>query len=108
MFYSVRMIANMEHSSGMYTTRRVYIGHNPTGKNADINTMLECIYLYGQNDHKNVQNCCSVSVGDVIELEDKLFIVTSLGFHQISKEIFDNMLNMNMLEIHRYAHLINS
>lgn len=103
MFYNVRMIANMEHSSGMYTIRRVNVDIDPTNIG-----ILECIFVNGQNDSRNVQNCCSVSVGDVIELEDKLFIVTRGGFHQISNEIFDNLLNMSQYDVYNYAYKISS
>lgn len=98
MFYNVRMIANMEHNPGMYTIRRVNVDIDPTNIG-----ILECIFVNGQNDSRNVQNCCSVSIGDVIELEDKLFIVCVGGFHQISKEIFENLLKMCQFDIYDFA-----
>ena len=96
MFYNVRMIANMEHNLGMYTIRRVKVAKITFD-------ILETIFENGQNQFQNVPNCCSVSIGDVIELEDKLFIVCIGGFHQISKEIFENLLSMDYYGIYGFA-----
>ena len=98
MFYNVRMIANMEHNSGTYTIRRVKVDLKLTDWN-----ILEAIFENGQNQFQNVPNCCSVSIGDVVELEDKLFIVCIGGFHQISKEIFENLLSMDYYGIYDFA-----
>ena len=46
-------------------------------------TLLNEIYVYGQNDFQP-QQCCSVSVGDIIELGDKMFLVASIGFQQLN------------------------
>lgn len=98
MFYNVRMIANMEYNPSMYTIRRVNVNLKPT--DSDI---LEAIFENGQNQFQYVPNCCSVSIGDVVELEDKLFIVCVGGFHQISKEIFENLLSMSQYDVYDFA-----
>ena len=48
--------------------------------------MLELIFEYGQNDFQP-QPLPSVSVGDVIELEKKFYMVKSIGFEKINFEI---------------------
>ncbi len=54
------------------------------------NRFLDIVYYYGQNDFQP-QDCCSVSGGDVIELDDgRLFIIQlPAGFKEITKEQFE-------------------
>jgi len=47
--------------------------------------ILDVVYRLGQNDFQ-AKPCPSVSVGDVIHLNDKLFIVCNMGFKDITKE----------------------
>jgi len=55
---------------------------------------LDVVFYYGQNDfafgpEKNTT--CSVSVGDVIELDDgSLWLVKSFGFRNITREQFED------------------
>jgi hypothetical protein len=50
--------------------------------------LLELVFWHGQNEVQP-QELCSVSVGDVIELEGKFHMVVSLGFWAMSQEEFD-------------------
>ena len=52
---------------------------------------LELVFKFGQNDFQP-QNIYSVSVGDVVQLGDKYFIVMGAGFKEISKEEFDGLV----------------
>lgn len=85
MIVKVRMIA-----FGDGQIREVEI---PDGEwNAQFNIptrQLELVFHYGQNDFQPVSNCPSVSVGDVIELEDKLFKVCGFGFSEMSQEQYE-------------------
>lgn len=55
---------------------------------SDLET-LEAIFMYGQNDFQPVAGKPSVSVGDVIEFERKLYLVKPVGFAEITTEEFD-------------------
>lgn len=46
---------------------------------------LERIFYYGQNDFQPRKQY-SVSVGDIIEYKDKLYMVMMVGFKEITKE----------------------
>ena len=47
---------------------------------------LDRVFHYGQNDVQNVAGRCSVSVGDVAEIDGKFFRVDSIGFSPMSAE----------------------
>lgn len=47
--------------------------------------LLETVMHYGQNDFQN-QKIPSVSVGDVIRLDGRRFLVTALGFKEIKPQ----------------------
>jgi hypothetical protein len=44
---------------------------------------LEKVFYYGQNDVQNVAQRCSVSVGDAICIDGKLFRVDGVGFSRM-------------------------
>ena len=44
---------------------------------------LDHIFYYGLNDFQPVPNHCSVSVGDIVRLEDKRYRVDAVGFTEI-------------------------
>lgn len=52
--------------------------------------ILELIYKHGQNEFQPMPNP-SISVGDIIELEGRYFMVRPFGFSEISKEDFDKV-----------------
>jgi hypothetical protein len=53
-----------------------------------VNEVLELIYKYGQNDFQP-QECCSVSMGDVIEYEGAYYLILGTGFIHLSVEGFE-------------------
>lgn len=51
----------------------------------DVDHLLELIFEFGQNDFQPQPNCPSVSMGDVVELNDGSFhLVAPFGFSKIS------------------------
>ena len=50
------------------------------------NDVLDAVFMYGQNDFQPIEMTCSVSVGDVIELDGDLFIVMDMGFKEMTRE----------------------
>jgi hypothetical protein len=69
--------------------RKVFID-DTKAEYASQDELLEAVFHYGQNDFQP-QQIPSVSVGDVIQQNNKYFMVKSLGFEEISKEQFDNL-----------------
>jgi hypothetical protein len=51
-----------------------------TAMRKEKNQVLNMIFSYGQNDIQPVNDCYSVSVGDIIEYEDELYLVSGAGF----------------------------
>ena len=70
---------------GDNTIREVFIPDQEL-KGKEQNDILNKIYHYGQNEAQPVDGKCSVSVGDVIKLNDKKFIVQPFGFSEISND----------------------
>ena len=50
-----------------------------------IQDVLELVFKYGQNMFQP-QQICSVSVGDVVELEGRYFLVRGCGFGELSED----------------------
>ena len=85
MIVDVHMLAFYENKG---TIRHVEI---PDYKDErDKQDILDLVFQYGQNDFQP-QNIYSVSVGDVIELDDEYWMVAPLGFKEITKEKFDSL-----------------
>lgn len=80
--FRVRMIAFEDtNPDGSIKVREVDVPDNLlTGKFPD----LDRIFHFGQNDFQP-KDFCSVSVGDVIEFQGKLFVVRPTGFGEISE-----------------------
>ena len=55
---------------------------------------LELIFRYGQNDFQP-QNCYSVSVGDVIEYHDQLYMVKAMGHKAISLLEYEEFIDLD-------------
>ena len=56
-----------------------------------LNEILDNVFKYGQNDFQE-QDKPSVSVGDIIQLKDRYFMVMGVGFKEISKKEFDSLI----------------
>jgi hypothetical protein len=87
----VHMLANQPE----YAVREVVID----SKYADSRylTLLEAVFVHGQNDFQNVPGVCSVSIGDIIELDaslgyGKYHLVAPLGFSYVSDKEFRTYL----------------
>jgi len=51
--------------------------------NGDREALLESAFYWGQNDVQPVERRCSLSVGDVIQIEDARYRVLGLGFVEL-------------------------
>jgi hypothetical protein len=58
---------------------------------------LDLIFKYGQNDFQPMP-ICSVSVADVIEYQDKLYLVMPSGFRQITAVEYEEFIDLPVLE----------
>jgi len=85
MIFTVQMIANYDKGK----VREVDVP-DQMAESASDDELLQSIFKYGQNDFQP-QQVYSVSVGDVINLRDELWIVAPLGFKQITQEQFDKL-----------------
>ncbi len=79
--YKVRLLAHGKPGE----IREVDI---PDGDFYVVEVTLDSIFYWGQNDFQPKQHP-SVSVGDVIELEEKFYLVKAIGFEELSKEQLD-------------------
>ena len=82
MKYDVHMLAFEPKG----TIRTVNVPEDISGLSQD--DILELIFYWGQNDFQS-QQCHSVSVGDVIELDGKFFLVSGVGFQELSATEFE-------------------
>ena len=55
---------------------------------------LEQVWQWGQNDFQP-QQCCSLSVGDVVEYDDKLYVAASFGWREISQDDYATLVKMD-------------
>ena len=60
----------------------------------DTEHILERIFYYGQNDFQPQANRCSVSVGDVANLNGELYMVAPMGFEKITQEQLEEVKNL--------------
>lgn len=58
---------------------------------------LGCVFHYGQNDFQPKDHC-SVSVGDVIELNDDKYAVLPVGFRKLTECEYDDLCCTDQLE----------
>jgi hypothetical protein len=58
---------------------------------------LDAVFYYGQNDFQPQQHP-SVSMGDVIELNGKLFVIQAVGFKEITKEQLKNYKKLERID----------
>ena len=59
------------------------------------NDVLDAVFMYGQTDFQPIEMTCTVSVGDVIELDGDLFIVMDLGFKELTREDLEEYRNID-------------
>lgn len=62
----------------------------------DMAILLDRIYRYGQNEVQNKPHC-SVSMGDVIEIDDALYMVKMVGFKKLTAEEYELYTSMSQL-----------
>lgn len=77
--FDVYMLAN-DHGAEL---RRVVVPAKGLEKMAT-EQVLSLIFEKGQNDFQPVRGSCSVSMGDVIDLDGELWVVQSLGFMRMT------------------------
>lgn len=65
---------------------------------------LEKIFYYGQNDFQP-QRICSVSVGDVVEYGDRLYLCQPMGYREITAQEYEEFIDLD-LNKRRLSHLI--
>ena len=75
---TVHMVAN-DHGKSI---RLVQLPASYTS--TDLEYLLDAVFMYGQNDHQPILQTCSVSMGDVIEVDGKFYIVQSVGFQEMT------------------------
>lgn len=63
----------------------------------DLTTVLGQVFYYGQNDFQPKRHP-SVSVGDVIEWQDELYLVCGAGFRHLRKGELEELEGMQRLE----------
>lgn len=90
--FNVRMTAFMESNENFYSIRKVKVDSSQLTESIFQN--LDKIFVEGQNDFNPVKNCCSVSTGDVIEYDQKLYCITSGGFVEITEEEFNEFMKI--------------
>ncbi len=65
----------------------------------DVMELLDLIFKYGQNEIQPVTGICSVSSGDVIEIQSPiqthLYLVQTLGFEKLTPEEYNNYRSLN-------------
>jgi hypothetical protein len=60
----------------------------------DTDALLESVFYYGQNDFQPQQHP-SVSVGDVVELDSKYYLVMGIGFKEITQAELQNYMQLD-------------
>lgn len=90
MIVKVHMLAFHDYTADYKVIREVKVPDNHwEGCEGITDAQLEVVFHYGQNDFQPVPACCSVSMGDVIELPDeRLFRVAAMGCVPITREDF--------------------
>ena len=61
-----------------------------TYEGAELDSVLDLVFTYGQNDIQH-KPFASISVGDVVQLGNRYFMVLGCGWKKLSKEEFDGL-----------------
>ena len=69
----------------------------------EIPQTLENIFYFGQNDFQPVKDRYSVSVGDVVLFENKFHVVMMVGFKELTKEQYEEYINIDVDNRRRYV-----
>ena len=85
------------HMLAFHEPGKIRLVHVPNAPNANDysnrDELLEAVFHYGQNDVQPINECCSVSVGDVIELpiggQVVFYRVTREGFEMVRPTAFE-------------------
>lgn len=83
---------------GSVKIRKVQIPKDLWDRDKSPEARLELVFHFGQNENQS-QMMCSLSVGDVVELKDKLYVVTPLGFRKITKKEYKKLLKMDRKDL---------
>lgn len=67
----------------------------------DLNFILNRIFWWGQNEAQPQQNC-SVSAGDAIEYQGKLYLILMAGFREISNIQLEEFKGLDHSEKMKY------
>ena len=89
--YDVHMLAFKDR----HVIRKVSVPEDARYK--DTKALLSAIWTYGQNDFQP-QPLCSVSAGDVINLNGEYWLIKSEGFQKLTSSQFDRYSEMNLEE----------
>ena len=83
--FNVLMLANINRDGEVI--REVEIPDTDVKRCKDnTDTLLDLIFYYGQNDKQVVEGICSVSTGDVAEINDTYYLCMMIGWQEISKK----------------------
>lgn len=63
-----------------------------------VNKILNAVFYSGQNDFQPSNKLCSVSAGDVIELDGRFWQVADIGFKEMSLQEFEKYKKMPQSE----------
>ena len=64
----------------------------------DNEAILGAVFYYGQNEFQEVANCCSVSVGDVVNLRGKRWLVLPFGFSEMMDKEWEEYCSIPRLD----------
>lgn len=73
--------------------------------NDETNNRLGLVFYYGQNDFQP-QKLPSVSMGDVIRLEDMKIVVQGIGFRSLTPNEYQQYVELNRLD-RQFSHFVN-
>ena len=98
MIVNVRMLAFEDtNPDGSVRIRKVEIPD--PAPDATLESVLESVFYIGQNDFQP-QKCCSVSMADVVEFNDCLYVAASFGFKEISEGQYNELLALDQRDRH--------
>jgi hypothetical protein len=62
---------------------------------ASVEDILDATWHWGQNDFQAVKDRCSVSMGDVVLLDNERYIVAMMGFHKMSDDEYQRYIKLS-------------